>query len=196
MDAAATPSRFYRRGSLIAAGCRSGPNERHQGTLQCHACTPASPFPGSVRLGVRQNQSLREGPKSRVAFSMCAGGIGTPREMLPPPDRREPGKAPGCVFGRGGPRRAGFSSACLLSAPMDPPPLTDARETLCKSIAAHAPAGAGRSAPAGVTAGGKRRRAGKPPVSARAGLGWAGSARCSDGKVDELLQHLHENLHL
>ena len=86
MDAAATPSRFYRRGALIAAGCRSGPNEWHQGTLQCHACTPASPFPGPVRLGVRQNRSLREGPKSRVAFSMCAGGIGAPRETLPPPD--------------------------------------------------------------------------------------------------------------
>ena len=43
--------------------------------------------------------------------------------------------APGCVFGSSGPRRAGFGSASPLSAPTDPPPLTDARETLCESIA-------------------------------------------------------------
>ena len=65
-----------------------------------------------------------------------------------------------------------------------------------QNVAACVPAGAGRSAPAGMTAGGKRRRAGNPPVSARAGLGRAGSARCSDGEVDALLRHLHENLHL
>ena len=115
------PSRFYRRGALIAAGCRSGPSEWHQGTLQCHACTPASPFPGPVRLGVRQNRSLREGPKSRVAFSMCAGGIGAPSRDAP---------SAGSVASLERPL-AVFSAAVALGAPDSALPARFRRRRTC-----------------------------------------------------------------
>ena len=92
-------------------------------------------FPAqSVWASVRTDRCVRV--RNRGWRSRCAQvGSAPPERRSLRRIRSEPGKAPGCVFGRGGPRRAGFGSACPLSAPTDPPPLTDARETLCKSIA-------------------------------------------------------------
>ena len=91
-------------------------------------------FPAqSVWASVRTDRCVRV--RNRGWRSRCAQvGSAPPERRSLRRIRSEPGKAPGCVFGRGGPRRAGFGSACPLSAPTGPPPLTDARETLCENF--------------------------------------------------------------
>ena len=92
-------------------------------------------FPAqSVWASVRTDRCVRV--RNRGWRSRCAQvGSAPPERCFLRRICSEPGKAPGCVFGRGGPQCAGFGSACPLLALTDPPPLTDARETLCKSIA-------------------------------------------------------------